>query len=168
MDMDYEQAASYWEKQDAAAKKMDRDTLAARAEEFLAAHNTCALATGHGTHVRCTPIEYTYRQGCFWLLSEGGEKFRNLKENDNVCLAVYDGYKGFGTLAGMQVTGKAQLIEPWSEPYRDLLRWKKIPEAALRGLDHPMYLIRVTPVHIDFLHSDFKKLGFSTRQQLDF
>lgn len=106
MDMDYEQAASYWEKQDAAAKKMDRGTLAARAEEFLAAHNTCALATGHGAHVRCTPIEYTYRQGCFWLLSEGGEKFRNLKEND--------------------------------------------------------------PVHIDFLHSDFKKLGFSTRQQLDF
>jgi hypothetical protein len=165
--MDYEQAASYWEKQDAHAKKADSKLLTAKAETFIAAHNTCALATGFGTQVRCTPIEYTYWQGCFWLLSEGGQKFRGLKENKNVCLAIYDAYKGFGDLGGMQVTGKAQLIEPWSETYLALLRFKKIPEAALRQLDHPMYLIQIQPVHIDFLSSEFKSLGFASRQQID-
>ena len=165
--MDYDEAASYWEKQDAKAKRMDRDALMAKAEEFLAAHNTCALATGYGGQVRCTPIEYTYRQGCFWLLSEGGEKFRNLKENSSVCLAIYDGYGGFGALAGMQITGRAQMVEPWSGPYRELLRFKKVPEEALRGLNHPMYLIQITPSRIEFLHSDFKKLGFSVRQRLE-
>ena len=166
--MDYDEAASYWEKRDAEGKKADRETLTAKAEAFLTAHNTCALATGHGTQVRCTPLEYTYWEGCFWILSEGGEKFRNLKVNQNVCLAICDGYTGFGTLAGMQVTGRAQMIEPWSTLYCALLAYKNIPESALRGLDHPMYLIRVLPSHIDFLHTDFKKLGFSARQQLDF
>ena len=90
--MDYDEAASYWEKQDAKAKRMDRDALMAKAEEFLAAHNTCALATGHGGQVRCTPIEYTYRQGCFWLLSEGGEKFRNLKIRGEKFGAPGDGH----------------------------------------------------------------------------
>ena len=28
-------------------------------EEYIRANNTCALATGAGSYVRCTPIEYS-------------------------------------------------------------------------------------------------------------
>jgi hypothetical protein len=166
--MDYKQAAGYWEDKDAAAKQMDRAALLAQTEKFILAHNTCALATGYGDFVRCTPIEYTYLDGCFWLLSEGGLKFSALERNKNVCLAVFDAYTGFGKLGGMQVTGTAQTVEPWSEEYLKLLEYKKIPAAALRGLPHTMYLIKITPSRIDFLNSDFKKQGFDSRQYIVF
>jgi len=166
--MDFEKAASYWEEKDKTSAKMDRETLLREAEAFLTAHNTCALATGAGRFVRCTPIEYTWHEGKLWMLSEGGQKFRALRENPSVCAAVYDAYEGFGKLGGLQLTGRAELVEPWSGEYCAFLAYKKLPEQALRGLDHPMYLIRVTPERIDLLNSEFKKRGVASRQQLSF
>jgi len=32
----------------------------------------------------------------------------------------------------------------------------------------PMHLIKITPKHIDFLHSVFREQGFNARQALDF
>ncbi len=166
--MDYNEAASYWEKKDAQARHMDRQSLVEAAEKFISAHNTCALAAAAGDFVRCTPIEYSYKDGKFWMFSEGGLKFRALEANKNVCLAIFDNYGGFGELGGMQVTGAAELTEPWSAEYTELLAFKNIPEKALRGLPNTMHLIKVTPRRIDFLNSDFKKLGFDSRQSIDF
>ena len=166
--MDYELAASYWEKQDSQTVKIDQSVLLDDAEKFIMAHNTCALATGFGTFVRCTPIEYSYLDGKFWMLSEGGLKFRALACNSNVCLAIFDPYGGFAALGGMQVTGTAEIIEPWSENYLKLLAFKKLPAENLKKLPHVLYLIRVTPVRIDFLCSEFKKRGYASRQQLIF
>lgn len=168
MPTDYEQAARYWAEKDAGAKRMERGELLAAAEKFILAHNTCALATGSGGFVRCTPIEYSYAGGCFLMMSEGGLKFRALAENKSVCLAIFDAYDGFGTLGGMQVAGTAQLVEPFSPEYLAHLERRKIPESAVRALNHPMHLIKVTPERIDFLSSAFKKLGFDSRQHIDF
>lgn len=166
--MDYGEAAEYWKKKDAGAVKMDRAELLEEAEKFINAHNTCALAAGSGDFVRCTPLEYSWRGGKFWVMSEGGEKFRALEKNKNVCLAIYDPYGGFGELGGMQISGTAAIAEPWGEDYKEFLKSKKIPEQALRGLDHTMYLIMITPRRMDFLNSDFKKRGFASRQHIDF
>lgn len=166
--MDLQQAATYWQTKDQTAIHMDRSALLAEAERFIKAHNTCALATGWDTRVRCTPIEYTYWKGRFWMLSEGGKKFLSLAHNLQVSLAIYDAFATFQDLGGMQVDGTAVLVEPWTEEYCALLQHKKIPESALRGLDHPMYLICVQPAHIDFLCGAWKEKGFSSRQALDF
>jgi hypothetical protein len=164
--LDYKKAASYWMEKDEKSDRMDRDALLTQIEKFICAHNTCALATGCGDFVRCTPIEYNYRDGRFWMLSEGGLKFRGLEGNKNVCLAIYDGYRGFGQLGGMQISGIAELVEPWTGEYMDLLAFKKIPAENLKKLKTPLYLIKVTPTRIDFLCSEFKKLGFDSRQYL--
>jgi hypothetical protein len=79
--MDYSEAAEYWNKKDADAVKMDRAEILEEAEKFINAHNTCALAAGSGEFVRCTPLEYSWRGGKFWIMSEGGEKFRALEKN---------------------------------------------------------------------------------------
>lgn len=164
--MDYKKAASYWIENDEKAARMDRDALLTRIEKFIMEHNTCALATGCGDFIRCTPIEYNYKEGSFWLLSEGGLKFRGLEGNKNVCLAIYDGYTGVDQLGGMQITGTAELVEPWTGEYMDLLEFKKIPAQSLKKLPITLHLIKVTPTCIDFLLSDFKKLGFDPRQYL--
>lgn len=164
--MDYKKAASYWIEKDEKAVRMDYDSLLAHIEKFILAHNTCALATGCGDFVRCTPIEYNYKDGKFWMLSEGGLKFHGMEVNKNVCLAIYDSYKGFGQLGGMQISGIAELVEPWTDEYIDLLNFKKIAVENLKKLPVTMYLIKVTPTSIDFLCAEFKKLGYDSRQHL--
>lgn len=166
--MDYEKAASLWEEKDATSKKMDRVALWTEMEKFIQGHNTCALATGYGDFVRCTPIEYNFKDGKFWLLSEGGLKFRALQHNSNVCLAIFDPYVGFGKLGGMQVTGTAAIAEPMSKDYLDILALKGIPVSGLKKLPHEIHLIRIVPERIDFLWSEFKKLGYDSRQFLTF
>ena len=163
---EYQVAARYWEEKDADSVKLEPGKLRAMVEEYVEANNTCALATGTGDYVRCTPIEYSWHDGCFWMFSEGGKKFIGLATNPHVCLAIYDRYEGFGKLHGMQVMGRAEVVEPFSEAYNDHAAWKKISMEFLRKLPTPMHLIRVRPSRIDCLFSDFKELGCAPRQTL--
>ena len=166
--MNYEKAASYWEEKDAASVRMSRDALQAEMQKFIEKHTTCALATAYGDFVRCTPIEYSFKDGMFWMFSEGGLKFHALKHNKNVCLAIYDSYSGFANLAGMPVTGTAKIVEPEAKEYSEMLKFKNIPAENLKKLGHEIHLICVTLVQIDFLWSGFKKMGCDTRQFLTF
>lgn len=164
--LDYKAAANYWINKDKDSVKMDREELLADIGSFLGKHKVCALATAAGDFVRCTPIEYNYVDGRFYLFSEGGLKFRALESNKNVCLAIYEESAGFDGLAGLQVTGKAELVEPWSDEYIRIVEYKKIPVEALKKLPRPMNLIKIVPTVYDYLNSDLKKKGFSSRQQV--
>ncbi|MDD6222971.1 MAG: pyridoxamine 5'-phosphate oxidase family protein [Lachnospiraceae bacterium] len=164
--MDYKAAASYWTEKDKSAVKMDPEELKAEIEAFLAKHKVCALATAAGDFVRCTPIEYNYVDGCFYLFSEGGLKFKALESNKHVCMAIFQESADFGNLASLQVTGTAQIVEPWSEEYVKIVEFKKIPVEVLKKLPQPMNLIKIVPEVFDFLKSDLKKKGFGSRQQL--
>lgn len=145
---------------------MDRDALWAEIEKFISAHNTCALATCCHNFVRCSPIEYSYKNEKFWILSEGVLKFRALEHNKNVCLAIYDDYTGFAQLYGMQITATAEIVEPWTGEYMDLLAFKKVLSENLKRLPTTLSLIKVTPSCIDFLCLEFKKRCFDPQQHL--
>ena len=163
---EYQAAANYWDEKDAHSAKMDAAALSKAVEAYILANNTCALATGAGDYVRCTPIEYSYHDGCFWLFSEGGKKFVGLSQNSNVCLAIFDKYEGFGRLHGMQVMGRAELVEPFSPRYNAHAAYRQISLAALQKLSSPMHLLCVRPSRIDYLCSDFKEQGYAARQAL--
>ena len=164
--MDYDEAATYWIQKDRDSIRMDEELLKNRIEQFIAAHNTCALATACDGFVRCTPIEYNYIGGFFYLFSEGGLKFKALKENKQVALAIYEPYGGFGKLKGLQVTGNAEIVEPFSGEYLKLLEYKKIPLEAMKKLPQPMHLIKIIPSGYDYLDSDLTKEGVSIRQHI--
>lgn len=118
--------------------------------------------------MRCTPIEYSYHDGKFRMFSESGEKFIGLEKNVNVCLAIYDKYDGFGSLKSIQVMGRAELVEPFSDIYNAHAQIKKIPIEVLKKLESPMNLICVTPIRTDALFSEFKKNGYSSRHTLEY
>lgn len=164
--MDYKSAANYWVEKDQVSVRMDRKDLMKAIEAFICKHRVCAFAAAAGDFVRNTPLEFNYVDGSFYMFSEGGLKFRALKENKHVCLAIYEENVQFGQLAGLQVTGMAEMIEPWSEEYLKLVNYRKIPVEALKKLPHSMNLIKVVPKVYDFLNSDLKKEGFGSRQQL--
>ena len=93
---DFENAANYWKQKE--RTEMPKEQLKEKIEAYIQANNTCALATGAGNFIRCTPLEYSYHDEKFWIFSEGGEKFIGLAKNENVCLAIFDKYEGFGKL----------------------------------------------------------------------
>lgn len=97
----YLHAENYWKQHDASSAKMPEEAIYKAAEAFLSAHNTCVLGTACTDFVRCTPIEYSWIDGCFYLLSEGGMKFHALYENKYVSMAVFEPYTGFGKLASI-------------------------------------------------------------------
>lgn len=164
---EYERAASYWVEKDAASAHMPREQLETAIGAFLAAHNTCALATGAGSFVRNTPLEYNYLDGEIWIFSEGGLKFRALAKNKNVCLAIFDAY-GAAPLAGMQIMGTAEIVEDWSEIYVRVLERKGIDAEAFKKSGHALHLLHIVPSSIDYLNGSFKEQGYSSRQHLSF
>ena len=56
--------------------KIPDNVLKNEIEKFILNHNTCALATGSGSFIRCTPIEYQYYKNNFYIITEGGLKFK--------------------------------------------------------------------------------------------
>jgi hypothetical protein len=164
--MDYDKAEQFWIEKDRNAVRMDPEDLSKEIGAFLHSHRVCAFACAAGDFVRCTPLEYTYANGSVYIFSEGGLKFRALRSNPHVCLAVYEDHPQFGKLKGLQISGIAELIEPWSEEYLSLLQIRGIPADSLKKLPSEMYLIKVIPGKFDLLNSDLRQRGFSSRQQL--
>ncbi len=166
---EYKKAADFWKAKE--CKEMPIEQLKPIVENFLRNSAVCALATGTGDYVRCTPLEYSYHDGKFWIFTEGGEKYIGLEKNKNVSLAVFEKNPDFGELKSVQVMGTAKLIEPMSAEYIAHAEYKKIPALVLQKLadqGHPMHLLCITPVRMDALFSDFKKQGYDSRQKLDF
>ena len=161
---DYDAAAAHWVEKDKASVHMEETALKERISDFIENHNTCALATASADGVRNTPIEYNYVGDSFYFFSEGGLKFKGLKENKNVGLAIFEPYGGFGQLKSLQVEGTAEMVEPFCEEYLRIMEHKKIPMEVMKKLPQPMNLIKVTPVSFDYLDSDLKKEGFGSRQ----
>ena len=164
---EFRAAANFWKNKE--RREMPAEQLKPIVEEYLAGSAICALATGANDFVRCTPLEYSYHDGKFWIFTEGGEKFIGLEKNNHVSLAVFEKNPNFGELKSVQVMGKAEIIKPMSETYVAHAEFKKIPVSALQKLaeqGHPMYLLCIEPTRMDVLFSDFKKQGYDSRQTL--
>ena len=164
---EYEQAANYWIAKETEARCMPEDELRAEVDAFLSGHDVCALACGSGDFVRCTPLEYAWRDGAFWIFSEGGLKFRALAQNRNASLAVFEPNCKFGKLMSVQVTGTAQVIDPESDDFAAATAARGLPAGALDKLRKMLHLIKVEPSRIDFLCSDLKTRGYDSRQWLE-
>jgi len=147
--------------------KMPLHELRDEVEKFLNQHNTCSLATCSGGRVRSTPLEYNYNQGQIYILSEGGEKFANLLSQSRVSLSVYEDYTTMDNLNGMQITGMAHLVENNTE-FNKVIDMRGINNDFIQSLPVDLHLIRVDMEKVEFLRSDFKKEGYSTRQVLYF
>lgn len=145
----------------------DPEVLAA-IEEFLHSHNTGVLATGWGTHVRATPIEYIYQEGHLYIFSEGGGKFAHLYRNDNVSFSVFDPFKDFQHLAGIQLYGKARIIEPDEQEYEAVAKLRSIPVERLRAMPVMLRIIDISITNAVFLWAGFTKQGKGPRQMYIF
>ena len=163
-DEEYAQAESFWTRKDESEKKLDADTLYSWIDEFLSSHKVLALATATKDFIRCTPLEYSWYNGALWIFTEGGLKFKALKENKHIAAAVFETSASFGGLRSLQIEGTVELVELFSDEYKNVAEFRKIPMEALKKLKEPMWLLKIVPSEITCLNSDFKKDGFGSRQ----
>jgi len=162
--MNYEEAASFWTEKDKHAAKIPADELRIVIENFIKARSTCALAAADGDFIRCTPLTYKYRTGKFVIFSEGGLKFRALKQNKHTALAIYDEYKGPGSAKSLQVTGIAKVFGADDPDYTEQLESLGISASHMAKLR--LTLILITPTTLEYLDSTLKEQGYHPRQQL--
>jgi hypothetical protein len=89
--------------------------------KFIKKQNVLHLSTCKDNLPRTTPLEYRLSGFTFYILSEGGKKFVNLKANKNVSFSIaapYNPKKDFWGSQGIQAWGKANVYSKKSNPKR--------------------------------------------------
>ena len=166
--VDIEHFKNFWIEQQKTAKHMVPEKALRHIVNFIKNHNTCALATATGDFVRCTPIEYTYMDDCFYLYSEGGAKFIGLEKNKNVSLAIFEYYGDKNDSHGLQIAGEAELFPPRCELFKKVLAFKGIPYDVMKAAKVDVCLIKITPKEYEMYDTDFVKAGYDVRQIIRF
>jgi hypothetical protein len=115
-------------------KAFERELL-----RFLKSENVLHLSTCRGDKPRTTPVVYFVDGLTFYILSEGGGKFGNLKANKNVSFSIaapYDLEKDFWGTKGVQAWGKAKVYNRRENPRRfeSFVRKMKIRQSLKKAI----------------------------------
>jgi len=102
--------------------------------KFLKRNNVLHLSTTKNDVPRTTPLEYRLDGFTFYILSEGGGKFNNLKVNKTVSFSIAEPYhpkKDFWGAKGLQVWGTAKVYSQKSDPrrFKNALKKMKVFES---------------------------------------
>jgi nitroimidazol reductase NimA-like FMN-containing flavoprotein (pyridoxamine 5'-phosphate oxidase superfamily) len=92
-------------------QKLSREELKKEILQFIRKHKICTLATSAEDMPRSTPVRYRSKGMTIYVFAEGGGKIANLRKNPNISVSLYGAYKGFKSVKGLQMWGKAEIIE---------------------------------------------------------
>lgn len=163
-----EYAAKVRDIMEADIEKYPEDLLKSKIEDFLKSHNTCTLCTASDNMIIGTPIEYMYENGTVYIITEGGRKFINILRNENISIAVYESYSGFANLEGLQLSGKATIIDFNDGEYDDVIKLKKLEPENIKKFNMFMNVIKIDLNRATFLSSNIKKEGYEAKQVITF
>jgi hypothetical protein len=151
------------------SNEMPGQDLKKLVEAFLLEHNTLTLSTQYDGRVRATPLEYRYKgDGCLFCLSEGGEKFAGLLANGQVSLAIYDPYRGFEKLSGMQISGTAKVPAFGSPEHLQVLSSWGMTLEKVNSLPSFLHGVIIQLDEVVYLSSSLIRMGWRPRQVYHF
>jgi len=149
-------------------KKVAQDTVIKLLEGFLTSHSTCTLCTASGENVRGTAIEYIYKKGNMYMLTEGGEKFANILLNPNVSICIYSSYRNMSELNGIQVNGYASLVDMNSREYNEVIGRHGIKSEQLKIFPAYLNLLKVKLNRAEYYSNKFTDMGYELKQEYIF
>ena len=142
-------------------KHLSREELEKAIIDYLNKKQPCSLATcGRDCTPRISVVDYVNDGLTIYILSEGGDKFKNLKENNRVALGIGTGSRALKT-RGVNIWGIAEVFSDDTlefahgikifQPVLDDMAKAigspiKIPKGVLR-------LIKVTPTKMVYHHT---------------
>jgi len=145
-------------------EKMSSAELSKHVEEFLSEHNEGALATVYNNIPRCSPVQYFLGDHLnVYIVSAGGEKFKAIEQNPNVCLLVNTDYINYRRIKGVQLFGTA--ITSIKDPsiFDEAMMYSPDPY-ILEKERNSVKIIKIVPKEIVYLNS--LKEGDRTKQIL--
>lgn len=90
-------------------KKIAPSELKKNIIEFLKEHKSASLATCLNKIPRSSPVQYFMGKNLdIYIISAGGDKFKAIEQNNEVCLLVNTEYINYRQIKGVQVFGKAE------------------------------------------------------------
>jgi hypothetical protein len=130
-------------------------------KKFVQRNQVLHLSTSKKDKPRSTPLGYMAKGLTVFILSEGGGKFNNLKENKDISFSVaepYDVKKDFFGDRGLQAWGKAKVYSMKNNPkqFRDALNKMNIKRGKrnLEPEDLPSIfhyrIIEITPDRVKY------------------
>lgn len=120
-------------------------------KEFLKSQPVARLVTISKGMPHVVPICYAFDGKSFYIGTDSGaKKVRNIKENENVAIAVDEYFEDWSKLAGVSVQGRAEILEKGSEfeNAKELL-YKKYPQYKDMPIEEgETAIIKINPVKV--------------------
>ena len=131
-------------------KRLSPEQLKERIIRFLQEEKICTLATCAQNIPRSTPVRYRSQGLTIYILSEGGGKVKNIRDNPNVSVSIVGEYTGFQSVTGLQLWGTAVIIKPQDGPVYDeakrimnLEERQDLKRMDLKAVRTPMDIIKI-------------------------
>lgn len=155
---------------EAAMKKMKikrlrlaREELEKEIIDYLGKKQPCSLATcGTDCTPRISVVDYVNDGLTIYIISEGGDKFKNLKENNRVAVGIGTGARALKT-RGINIWGIADVFAGGDPEFEKGIKlFKTIFEEMAQAMGmasecplpmHLLRLIRVTPTRMVYHHT---------------
>jgi len=139
-------------------KRLTQEQLKDRIIRFLQEQKVCTLATCAGNIPRSTPVRYRSQGLTVYILTEGGGKVKNIRDNPQVAVSIVGEYTGFQSVTGLQAWGKAVIIKPQDGPLYDeakrimnLEERQDLKQMNLKEILTPMDIIKIEVEKARFL-----------------
>ena len=132
---------------------------------FLKQYKSAALATCLGDNPRCSPVQYFMGEDMdIYVVSAGGEKFKAIEENPNVCLLVNTEYIDYRRIKGVQVFGTATTSMENKDLFNEVLKYAPEPY-IIETVKETVNIIKIIPNQVVYL--DSLETGDRTKQILE-
>ena len=137
--------------------------------ELMGSCPLCVVATCSDNIPRASTVEFFPVGTTLYILTEGGKKLENIKQNPHVSIAINAAFTGWSDVKGLQITGTAEIGEEGSSIFKEGIqaykRRRRLKSAALPDF---MNVIKVKPSKMEYLDTALEGKGFKVRQTLIF
>lgn len=151
------------------SRMLSRDDLEQRITDFMATEGMCVLATCSMNVPRASAVEFFPAGTTLYILTEGGRKVENISENPVVSVAIHTQFIGWERIRGIQLTGIAEIGRHGSAIFSEgEAAYRKRKGEDARSIPEELYVIRITPVRIEFLDMTLKAEGLLPKHEIEY
>ncbi|MCR2044154.1 pyridoxamine 5'-phosphate oxidase family protein [Anaerosalibacter massiliensis] len=134
-------------------KKMSYQELKKHILEFLKEHKEGSLGTCMDNIPRSSPVQYFIGNDMdIYIASAGGDKFKAIAKNPNVCLLVNTSYINYRQIKGVQIFGNAITSLEDENLFSEAKKIHPEPYQIEHEKDH-IKIIKIKPTEIVYLDS---------------
>ena len=150
-----------FEKLNIEGKHLSKEELEKEIIDYLSKKHPCSLATcGKNGKPRISVVDYVNDGLIIYIFSEGGYKFKNIKENNEVAIGIGTSTQTIRSVRGVNIEGIAEVFTEDTEEFSYAMKlFKPLFEDFEKQIGDPvefppgmMRIIRVSPIKLVYYH----------------